>query len=147
MAIYLKCVSQKAGNIQGGVTAQGFQNWIEVTSLEFGYRRPMELNHPTGRAVVSDIRVTKHVDKASVLLSQLGMMNDASTLNVCYVKEGAGHKAYLKIDVSNALVSQYDHLASHDGSTVEKVSFSFTKMDYTWMDGGIMGTIDLMLPA
>ena len=143
MAIYMKCVAAKAGEIKGGVTAKGFQSWIAVTSIEFGYKRAMEMNAPTGAPVVSEVRITKHVDKASVLLANAGMVGDVSKVTFSYIKEGVDHGTYLRVELKDAIVSQYDHLTFGEGSNVEKVSLSFSSMEYTWVDGGIVAVIDL----
>ena len=142
MAIFMKFAARQLGVVKGGVTDSRHKDWILVASIEFGYQRPMDGNVTTGRPVLSEVRVTRHLDNASPLLSQAGIVGDVAKVTVEYVKEGASLETYMKVELTGAIVSRYDHLGFDDGSTVEKLSLSYTKLEYTWMKGGIAESWD-----
>jgi type VI secretion system Hcp family effector len=144
MAIYMKVTGSKSGWIKGAVGAKNFTDYIEVNSLEFGMGSPFDphTGQSTGRRVLRPLKVVKPVDKSSPLLVTSCDTNEVATVNVVYTKEGAEHAAYLKLDLTNAMVRDFNHLASFDGMAVETLSFSFTKAEFTWVDGGIVASMD-----
>jgi len=66
MAIYMQ-----VDGISGSVTTQGFQNWIELSSFQWGMSRPIgAVRGSTGREAsnptIGEIHVTKRGDASSV---------------------------------------------------------------------------------
>ena len=143
MAIFMKYVAKKAGVLAGGVSSGKHKDWIEVASVEFGYQRPMDGNVTTGKPVLSEVRVTRHLDVASPRLAQAGIEGDVATVTLEYVREGNALETTMKIEMTGAIMSRYDHLAFDDSSTVEKLSLSYSKLEYTWMKGGIVSHFDV----
>ena len=82
MAIYMKYVAKQLGEIKGAVTSKGHEKWIEVTSVEFGYTRPAQGQVATGAPVISELRMTRHVDMSSPVLAQVGITNDVAKVTV-----------------------------------------------------------------
>ena len=143
MAIYMKYVAKQLGEIKGAVTSKGHEKWIEVTSVEFGYTRPAQGQVATGAPVISELRMTRHVDMSSPLLAQAGIANDVAKVTVHYVKDGTVTTPYMTVELANAVINHYDHLGFGDDSTVEKLAVTFTQLTYTWVAGGIVTVFDI----
>ena len=70
MAIYMKF-----GDIPGDVTTQGFKDWIEMNSFQFGVSRGVSSGaggstRESSSPSISEIVVTKYFDKSSAKLYQ-----------------------------------------------------------------------------
>ena len=84
-----------------------------------------------GRRSVSDLRITKVVDKASAKLFQAcaaGQHIKQATL----VVRKAGGKPYLTIKLNNVLVSSYEQSNGSAGKPTESISLNFTKIEYKY---------------
>jgi len=84
-----------------------------------------------GRKSVSDLRITKVVDKASAKLFQAcatGQHIKQATL----VVRKAGGKPYLTIKLDNVLVSSYQQSNGAGGKPTESISLNFTKIEYKY---------------
>ena len=147
MAIYAKITGRKQGDLTGGVTAATFTGQIQVNSCDFGVgsNRDVSTGMPTGKRVARPVKITKPMDRSSPLLHQSCTTNETlTTVLISYVIEGQGHKAYATINLTNALISDFNHDALFDGATVETISFTYTKIEFTWVAGGIVSVDDWM---
>jgi type VI secretion system secreted protein Hcp len=136
MAIYLQIEG-----IDGDVTAEGHEDAIECQSVQWGVQRP--IHTPTGtsqeresaRPSVSDITITKTVDKASPELFAEACAGRARNVKIDFVRIGEAIETYLEYALSNALISAYS-VSAADGRPTESVSFNFTRieMKYTPYD-------------
>ena len=146
MAIYAKIKGQKQGVLTGGVTAASYTGQIEVGAVHFGVGSPADVSTglPTGKRVARPVIITKPLDKSSPLLHQACTTNESLTIDISYVKEGHGHKPYVTISLTNGMIRDFNHSASDAGIAVETISFTYTKIEFTWVDGGIVSTDDWM---
>lgn len=146
MAIYVKIKGSKQGALTGSVTAKAFEGQIPVTSLDFGVGAPYDVatGQATGRRVPRPVHITKPFDKSSPLLYTSCTTNESLTVDISYTIEGEGHKKYATISLTNAMIRDYNHDASHDGHAVEKISLTYTKFELTWVEGGIVAADDWM---
>lgn len=136
MAIYLQ-----VEGIEGDVTAEGHEGWIECESLDWGVQRA--IHTPTGRAEgresaapsVSEIAINKLVDKTSPILFADACVGRERGVKIDFVRIGEAMQTYLEYELSNSLVSAYSVSADGD-RPMESVSFNFTKieMKYTPYD-------------
>jgi len=152
MAVYMKFTGQKSGWIKGEATAKDVVDFITLNSLELGLGHPMDAQSglTTGRQVVRPIVVTKAVDKSSPLLMNSCSVNEsATTVHFTYTRTGINGtvNTFLTVVLKNALIADFNHLALADGSSVEKLTLSFTSLDFTWTDGGVMASIDAIAPT
>lgn len=145
MAIYAKIMGTKQGEIKGSVTARAFAGQVPITSCEFGIGAPFDLasGQPTGRRVLRPVQLVKPLDISSPLLIMSLTMNEPLTVDISYVVEGEGHQKYVTLKLSNAMIRDFDHLASADGSAIETISLSYTRYEFTWVDGGLVAMDDL----
>jgi type VI secretion system secreted protein Hcp len=144
MAIYAKIKGKVQGDLTGGVTAQSFTGQIEVHSVEFGVGSPFDVatGMPTGKRVARPIKITKPFDRSSPLLHRSAVTNESLTVNISYTIEGQGHKAYATLNLTNAMIRDFQNDTSATGTGTETISFTYTKVEFTWTEGGITSTDD-----
>jgi type VI secretion system secreted protein Hcp len=149
MAIYGKIKGTKQGDLKGAVTAQAYSGQIEVNSVEWGVGSPRDVatGLPTGKRVARPVQITKPMDQSSPLLHNAVVNNESLTVTLSYTVEGQGHKAFATVALTNAMIQNFNIAASDNGSNVETISFIYTKIEFTWTDGGITSTDDWMAPV
>lgn len=131
MAIYIKY-----GDLKGEVTATGYENWMEVSSLQWGVGRGISAGTGGGSKreatapSVSEVTVTKTMDGISPLMLKEAIGGDAKTVKIEMTQtDGAGkHVAYQKYILTNTLVSGYS-ISSGGDRPSESLSLNFTKFD------------------
>lgn len=85
-----------------------------------------------GKVSVHDISITKHVDKASALLLK-ACANGQHYKTVTITMRKAGGTQYLKITLTNVLISSYQTGGSgHSAQPTESLSLNFTKVEYQY---------------
>jgi type VI secretion system secreted protein Hcp len=144
MAIFAKITGKVQGALTGGVTAQSFSGQIQVDSVQFGVgsQHDVATGMPTGKRVARPIKITKPFDKSSPLLHRSTVTNELLTVNISYVVEGQGHKSYATLNLTNAMIRDFQNNTSATGTGVETISFTYTKVEFNWTDGGITSTDD-----
>ena len=147
MATYMKFEGTKQGWIKGGATAAGWEGYIILDSLEFGLGHPIDANThlAIGRKVARPLVVTKPVDNASPLLINCSNNNEvAKTVTIAYSRTGIDqkHSTYLTIVLKNATIQDFNFASSGEASSVERIMLVYTNLEFTWADGGIVGTVD-----
>jgi len=144
MAIYAKIKGTKQGALTGGVAAAGFTGQIQVNTAEFGVGNQADTSTgmSVGRRIARPLQITKPLDRSSPLLHTACVTNETMTVDLAYVIEGQGHKPYVTISLTNAIIRDYTHEASFDGGGIERLSFTYTKIEFTWVNGGIVSTDD-----
>jgi type VI secretion system secreted protein Hcp len=145
MAIYAKIKGATQGDLAGAVTADGFKGQIQVNSVVFGVGSPHDVatGRPSGRRVARPVKITKPFDRSSPLLHRSAVTNESlTTVEISYVVEGQGHKSYATLTLTNAMIQDFQNEASFTGVAVESISLTYTKVEFTWKDGGITSTDD-----
>jgi type VI secretion system secreted protein Hcp len=146
MAIYMEFKGSKQGTITGDAIAASYKNQIVVFSVEFGMGHPTDANTglATGKQVHRPLVLTKSIDMASPLLMTACVTNEtATTVTFKYVGEGASQKNFVQIMLTNAVIQDFNHIMFDDGSKGEKLILSYQKIEYTWVNGGIMAESDM----
>lgn len=148
MAIYLKY-----GSIKGSVTTEGFKDWIELNSFQWGVGRSVgtaargSLSREHSEPALSEITVTKVTDVASpklMLDAVAGKLDNKVEIKFTTTAKGKV-ETYLTFKLENTGISHYS-MASSGGSggdmPVEHLSLNFTKITKTFigMDPGISGS-------
>ena len=149
MGIYLKYEGTKSGAVTGSATETGNVGSITITSLEFGLGHPVDpsTHLASGKQVVRPVVITKEIDKASPLLVNSCYTNEVGkTCLFTYTKtDTAGQTAaYLTVALKNAMITDFNHSAAASGLGTERLTINFTSADFTWVEGGIMASIDMM---
>jgi type VI secretion system secreted protein Hcp len=140
MAIYMKY-----DQINGAVTAKGFEKWIEVHSFQWGVGRG--LSTPTGASAdreasapsVSEITVTKPTDIASHKLLEESLWGEGKTVKLAFtttVKDKIDE--YIGYELTNTLISGYSVSSGGDRPN-ESLSLNFTKFQVKFKENDTTG--------
>lgn len=132
MPIYMKYA-----DIKGIVDAEGFKDWIEVNSFQWGVGRGIGSPVGTGRdreasaPSVSEITVTKAWDTvASSKLLQEGLIGEGVKAEFKFTTLDAKKlTTYLHIELEDAMISGYS-VSSGGDKPSESISINFTKVTY-----------------
>ena len=101
---------------------------------------------PTGRTIVRPVTITKNMDKTSPLFMNAVSTREGATVTISYSNDGAttlSKKQIATVKLTNAAAMDLQHVAGADGNALESITFSFTKIEYTWLDGGIVSEVDV----
>jgi type VI secretion system secreted protein Hcp len=131
MAIFVKY-----GALEGEVTADGYDKWMECTSLQWGVGRGISAGVGGGSKreatapSVSEITMTKTMDAISPLLLKEAIGGKATEVKIHLTQTDADgkHIAYQKYVLTNTLVSGYS-ISSGGDRPSESVSLNFSKFD------------------
>jgi len=144
MALYMKY-----GDIKGAVTTDGFKDWIELNSFQWGASRHIgtaargattrEHSEPS----LSEITVTKLSDVASPKLfldSVAGKLDSKVTIKFTTTTKGKV-ETFLTYELENTGLSHYS-MSSGGEAPVESLSLNYTKITetFTGHDPGISGS-------
>lgn len=136
MAIYMKF-----GDIKGQVQTEGFKDWIELESCQYGVSRNVSTGaggagregaHPH----ISDIVITKNFDMASPKLYQDSVAGAFHSKVEIKLTTTTKNKidTYLAIELTDCGVASYS-TSAHGGTggsvPMESLSLNFTKIMYT----------------
>ncbi len=132
MAIYMKY-----GDVKGIVTAEGFKDWIEVGSFQWGVGRG--ISAPVGQTTdreastpsVSEITVTKTWDTASSsLLFQEALIGEGVKAEFKFTTVDAKKPTtFLHFELEGAMISGYS-ISSGGDKPSESLSINFLKVTY-----------------
>jgi type VI secretion system secreted protein Hcp len=149
MAIYAKIKGLKQGAVTGAVTAKGHTGEIQINTVEFGVGNPTDVatGQASGKRVARPVHITKPFDQSSPLLHLSTVTRESLTVDISYVVEGEGHKPYATLSLTNAMIKDFKNEVSYTGGATETIIFTYTKIEFTWCEGGITSTDDWMTPS
>lgn len=146
MAIYLKY-----GAIEGNVTTQGFEKWIELNSCQFGVGRGISMMIGKGTAreasipSISEVVVTKVMDSASnkLFLDAVGGSMDTLAKITFTTTDKTDTTGFLTYELTNTGISGFSTSSGGDRPS-ESLSLNFTKVtiSYTDKDSAVGGAAD-----
>lgn len=119
MPLYMRITRKGLPVITGDATANGYEKWIELLSVQMGPSRSIAAPIGTAPATVSEIVITKSMDSASMALWQQSLYGEGLTIQIDFVKSD---NAYLTYTLQNALISGFQR------GTTETISLTFTKL-------------------
>jgi len=142
MSIYLKFDDSK---LNGNVSAQGLQDFIEIESIDFSAVRKMN-THPGNtsdregtKPAISEIVVTKRADKTTPILFQEATTGTAlASAEIKFVNTGKDLSEYLTVTLSNVIISRYqltDKVLVTEGESAQKdkpietIALNFDKVE------------------
>lgn len=134
--IYLHVQTKRAGKVKGESVAAEHEDDIVVRAWRWGVQASSALGtaQPTARRSYQALTIVKDIDSASTsLMAALATNDEVREARLTMRKSGEGQIDYLKITLTNARVTSIEHNVDCEGSTLETVSFTFTKVvvDYT----------------
>jgi len=127
--------------IPGDVTAKGHEQWIDVSSLQWGVGRGItaasgsEADREGSTPSISEIVITKSNDSASPNLFRASCgtapVGEGKTVKIDFCKTDVDQpEPYLQFELENTLVSGWSMSSGGDRPT-ESVSLNFTKVTMT----------------
>ena len=135
MAIYMKF-----GSIDGDVTTDGFKNWIELSSFQWGVGRGIGSaagglkNREGSEPSISEATVTKRMDKSSPKLFQDAVGGDLDAKVKITFTTTAKDKVekFLEFELENTGLSGYS-VSSGGDMPSESFSLNFSKVVWTFI--------------
>ncbi len=135
----------KINGMNGNVSANGLQDNIELSTVHFSVHRKMNTkpgaisDRQGTKPSLSEVTVTKEVDKASPLLFKDATVGTPiPTVEIQFVNSGKDTNVYHTVTLSNVLISGYE-LHHNDAQTTgeesanikpkEKITFNYTKLE------------------
>jgi type VI secretion system secreted protein Hcp len=160
---YLKLKGQTSGDVKGSVTQKGREGKIMVHAYTHDIVLPRDAASglPTGKRMHKPLTITKEIDKSSPVLYQI-MVNNENIPEwklefwAPQVKAATGSGAevqHFTIKLTNANIAQINECMLDNKipgnipiPLMETVSFTYQKIEWTWMDGGITANDDWEAP-
>jgi type VI secretion system secreted protein Hcp len=156
---YLKTKGKKQGDIKGGVTQKGRKDTIMVVAVNHEIVSPRDpaSGLPTGKRMHKPLVITKEVDPASPLLHNALVNNETLTeweLQFFQPSQTGAEKQFYTIKLTNANIASIQTVMPNNKvpelskfAEYEEVAFTYQKIEWTWMDGGITATDDWESPV
>jgi type VI secretion system secreted protein Hcp len=131
MAIFMKY-----GDVKGEVTAEGYKDWVELTSMQWGIGRGISAGvggaskREASAPSVSEITVTKTMDSfsPSALKEAIGGEGVQVKIDITRTDGPGTHQAFQKYILEGTMVSGYSVSSGGDRPS-ESMSLNFTKFD------------------
>lgn len=135
--------------IKGNVTADGHADWIECSSMQWGVGRG--ISSTTGNVAdreadapnISEVSVTKMMDKASPLIFSEACIGSGKTVKVhmCTTQKQK-LETYMEYTLEDTMISGYSVSSGGDRPS-ESITLSFTKLEMKYIpykDDGSKGS-------
>lgn len=146
---YLTLMGETQGAIEGSVTQPGREGSIMVIAVDHQVNSPRDAASglPTGKRQHQPFVITKEVDKSSPLLANILINNENITewrLNFWQPSATGKEVQFYTVELTNASISgiklemlnnKYPENMQHKER--EKVAFTYSKITWTFQDGGI----------
>lgn len=130
--IFLHVQTARAGKIKGEVTTTDHKNDIDVRAWNWGLAASSAIGSgiATGRRSYQNLVVTKGIDTASTALLSALASNDKVTEAALAMRKAGGEALdYYRMTLRDARVVAVDVEVDDEGKPVERVSFSFQKIE------------------
>jgi type VI secretion system secreted protein Hcp len=156
---YLNLKGQKTGDIKGSVTQKGREGKIMVIAVSHEITSPRDpaSGLPTGKRMHKPMVITKELDKSTPLLYNVLVNNENITewqLQFWQPSSTGAEKQHFTIKLTNANIASIamrlpnnKHPDLMKFETYEEIAFTYQKIEWTWMDGGITAMDDWESPV
>ena len=156
---YLKLKGQKQGEIKGSVTQKGRENKIAVFEVKHEIVSPRDAASglPTGKRMHKPLTILCEIDKATPAMYNVLTQNENITeweLQFWRPSTAGAETQYYTIKLTNANISRMQAYTanSKDPNLMrypDMITYEFTyqKIEWTWVDGGIMADDDWEAPV
>lgn len=161
---YLKLKGNKQGDIKGSVTQKGREDSIMVIAVSHEIVSPRDpaSGLPTGKRMHKPFVITKELDKSSPLLYNVLVNNEnIQTWELKFwtpqlkATTGAGtEKQHYTVKLTNANIASINFRMLNNKNPelmkyaeYEEVAFTYQKIEWTWMEGGISASDDWEAPV
>jgi len=156
---YLTLKGQKQGAINGSVTQKGRENSIMIIAVSHSVLSPRDAASglATGKRMHKPVVLTQELDKSVPLLYNVLVNNENLTewtLKFWEPSQTGAEKQYFTIKLTNATIASIDfRMANNKHPDLMKfkeyleVAFTYQKIEWTWMEGGITALDDWESPV
>jgi type VI secretion system secreted protein Hcp len=156
---YLKLKGQKQGDIKGDVTQKGREGKILVMAFDHEVQTPRDpaSGLPTGKRMHRPFTITKEIDKSSPLLYSALVNNENLTVweLQCFAAKTSGVEVNTyAVTLTNARIVDITSTMLNNKipenakmPLMEEVSFTYQKIQWTWVSGGITSSDDWESPV
>ncbi len=128
--------------VKGNVTADGYADHIALLSCSFGVSRGISMepgnvsNREATRPSLSEINITKELDNSATALFKAAVTGDAGqTVKIKFVRTGADKvQEFMVYELENCLISSYSMSGDAEGTPIENLTLSFSKLLVTYID-------------
>jgi type VI secretion system secreted protein Hcp len=142
----------KLAGVESESTKKGHEKEIDVLSWSWGASNNSSLGgggsgKSRGKGTPSDLSFTHRYDKASpILAAKCAKGEHFDTVVLTARQAGGGQQEFLKITLSEAIITSVNPAAGGGGEIVEAVSMGYNKIKYEYkpMDakGGLGGAVN-----
>jgi type VI secretion system secreted protein Hcp len=156
---YLKLKGQKQGEIKGSVTQKGRVGKIMVIAVSHEIVSPRDAASglPTGKRMHKPFVITKELDKSSPLLYNVLVNNENVTeweLQFWIPSATGAERQHYTVKLTNANIASIafrmpnnKHPDLMKFAEYEEIAFTYQKIEWTWVDGGIVAMDDWESPV
>ena len=156
---YLKLKGQKTGEIKGSVTQKGREGKIMVIAVSHEIVSPRDSASglPTGKRMHKPFVITKELDKSSPILYQVLTNNESIPeweLQFWQPSTTGAEKQHYTVKLVNANIASIAfRMANNKHSDLmkfteyEEVAFTYQKIEWIWVEGGITAMDDWEAPV
>jgi type VI secretion system secreted protein Hcp len=151
---YLYVTGQKSGQVKGGVTQKGREDSIMVIAVNHEVITPRDLQSglPTGARIHKPFVITKELDKSTPILYNILCTNENCSKVIIkfwtpQLKAATGVGAEFQnytVTLTNANIASigFRMLNNKDQALakfteMEEIAFTYEKIEWVWVDGGI----------
>ncbi|TQV85891.1 type VI secretion system tube protein Hcp [Aliikangiella coralliicola] len=137
MAIYVEYDGMK-----GNVTAEGYENHLQVESCSFGVQRNLTMepgkmaNREVGKPHITEVCLTRVSDNsATALFKESVSGSSGKKVTIKFVRTGTDKvEEFMQYALSDCLVSGYEVSCQGDGDPHETITLSFSKCEINYTD-------------
>ena len=164
MMAYMYAVGQKSGQIKGSITQKGREDAVGVIAVshEIVSPRDPQSGLPTGQRMHKPYVITKELDKSSPLLYNMLCTNEnLSSVTIKFwtpqlkAATGVGSEVqHYTVKLTNANIANLSFRQANirHGDLVkfaeyEEIAFTYQKIEWCWIDGGITALDDWESPV
>jgi type VI secretion system secreted protein Hcp len=130
------------GQKQGAITGDGPNGSMILIGLSHAIVSPRDAASglPTGKRQHKPITITKELDRSTPLFLNALITNENLTTVTFSFTHGKG--TYMTVKLTNACIASRTQSVE-----TEQISFTYQKITWTWVDGGITAMDDWEAPA
>jgi type VI secretion system secreted protein Hcp len=155
---YLKLKGKTSGEIKGSVTQKGREGKIAVIAVSHDIVSPRDAASglPTGKRMHKPFVITKELDKSTPLLLHMLTNNENIPeweLQFWQPSATGAEKQHYTIKLTNANIASIDFRMANNKhpdlmkfAEYEEVAFTYQKIEWMWVDGGITAQDDWEAP-
>ncbi len=133
MGIYMKL-----GSATGDVTEQGHTGWIELIDARWSMSRTIRssvgvgANRESTSAYVSEMTISKLIDKASGNLAQNAFIGEAQSCQIDFTRVNKGSESVFRsLKLTDTIISGHVHQGHQSDRPTETLTLNFTQIAIT----------------